>query len=261
MNNLSSGTWKWALAAVVILAVVVLAVVVRQRVQRQRMADQLLSLLPDAATSDPKLVAFAIDQAKPVFSQHCAVCHGADLRGRPDIGAPNLTDNVWIYGSGRVYDIERTLLYGVRSGDSKTHNITDMPGFGLAGKLSPDEVRSVVQYVLKLSGRPYQVEAANEGQALYANGEKGGCGDCHGPGGRGDPDYGSANLTANVWNSGGTEQDLYNAIYYGEHRVMPAWFRVLTLQQIRELSVYLCSVSHSLPANEPEATTTRAQEE
>lgn len=260
MKHLSSGVWKWAVPALVIVAVV-LGVVVQQRRQRERMQYRLLSMLPDDTASDPALVAFATQEAKPVYSQHCAVCHGPDLHGRPDIGAPNLTDGVWIYGKGRVYDIERTLLYGIRSGHSKTHNITDMPGFGLAGTLTPDEIRSVVQYVMKLSGRPYQVEAANEGEALYLNAEKGGCGDCHGPGARGDPDYGSADLTANVWNSGSTEQDVYNAIYFGEHRVMPAWIGVLSLQDIRALSLYLCSVSHSLPANQPETRASRAQEE
>jgi cbb3-type cytochrome c oxidase subunit III len=191
------------------------------------------------------------------------VCHGVDLEGRTDIGAPNLEDKVWLYGSGRVYEIERTLLYGVRSGHSKTHNVTDMPGFGLAGTLTADEVRSVVQYILKLSNRPYQVEAANEGEALYDNAQKGGCGDCHGVGARGDRDYGSADLTVNVWNSGSTEQDLYKAIYYGQHRVMPAWIDVLSLQDIRALSLYLSTVSHSAPApayEQPEATATRAQE-
>jgi hypothetical protein len=42
---------------------------------------------------------------------------------------------------------------------------------------------------------------------------------------------------------------------------MPAWIGVLSLQDIRALSLYLCSVSHSLPANEPETRASRAQEE
>lgn len=30
----------------------------------------------------------------------CAACHGADGKGNPVLGAPNLTDRIWIYGSG-----------------------------------------------------------------------------------------------------------------------------------------------------------------
>src|SRR5262249_60310944 len=138
MKHVSSGVGKWVLPAFVIVAIV-FAVVVEQRRQRERMEYRLVSMLPDDTASDPALVAFATQEAKPVYAQRCAACHGTDLHGRPDIGAPNLTDHVWIYGKGRVYEIERTLLYGIRSGHSKAHTITAMPGFGLAGKLPPDD--------------------------------------------------------------------------------------------------------------------------
>jgi cytochrome c oxidase cbb3-type subunit 3 len=32
------------------------------------------------------------------FAANCAACHGADARGNQAVGAPNLTDNAWIYG-------------------------------------------------------------------------------------------------------------------------------------------------------------------
>jgi cytochrome c oxidase cbb3-type subunit 3 len=34
---------------------------------------------------------------KPKFAA-CAACHGADGKGNPALGAPNLTDKVWLYG-------------------------------------------------------------------------------------------------------------------------------------------------------------------
>ncbi len=34
-----------------------------------------------------------------VFTTYCASCHGADGKGNPLLGAPNLTDDVWLYGS------------------------------------------------------------------------------------------------------------------------------------------------------------------
>lgn len=35
---------------------------------------------------------------KAVFQQSCAACHGLDGVGNPLLGAPNLADNIWLYG-------------------------------------------------------------------------------------------------------------------------------------------------------------------
>ena len=45
-------------------------------------------------------------RGKPLFAQTCAVCHGADGRGNPALGAPNLTDRIWLHGSGEPAIIE-----------------------------------------------------------------------------------------------------------------------------------------------------------
>jgi cytochrome c oxidase cbb3-type subunit 3 len=36
-----------------------------------------------------------------VYQQNCAVCHGADGKGNPALGAPNLTDAIWLYDGSR----------------------------------------------------------------------------------------------------------------------------------------------------------------
>jgi cytochrome c oxidase cbb3-type subunit III len=213
--------------------------------QRDRLGERLLTTLPDRVAADPRLVRFAIAEGSPLYRRHCAGCHGADLQGNPATGAPDLADSTWLYGSGSVYDIERTLLYGVRTGRSKAHAITDMPAFGLTGRLSDGEIRSVVQYVLQLSGNPYDPAAANEGRSVFYG--KADCGDCHGADARGDSAYGAPDLTRNVWNSGGDAESLYRAVYSGQHRVMPAWIGTLSLEQIRALAVYVYSVSHPTP--------------
>lgn len=46
--------------------------------------------------SDP--IKAATGQQK--FTMLCAACHGADGKGTPALGAPNLTDNIWLYGGG-----------------------------------------------------------------------------------------------------------------------------------------------------------------
>ena len=214
-----------------------------QQLHRKRLGARLLQANTEAIVKDPELVAFAAAQAKPLYARNCASCHGADMRGSYPSGAPNLIDRYWLYGEGSVFDIERTLLYGIRSGHGNSHDVTDMPAFGLTGRLTPAEIQNLVQYLLQLAGRPHQAMAASEGRAIYEN-AKANCGDCHGEDGRGNSNYGAPDLTANIWNSGGEPEALYDAIYYGQHHIMPAWIEVLSLQQIRALAVYIYISSH-----------------
>lgn len=253
-------TRRWAIALIAV-AIATAGALVHKHLDHQRLAARLLEDSPDAAGRDSALVRFAAAQAKPLFANHCAECHRADMRGNPAVGAPDLTSGTWLWGEGTVYDIERIILYGVRAGVSKTRFADDMPAFGLKGTflyqgirgyagrvvggtaLDPSEVHDLVEYLLKLNHRPYQAEAANTGERLSFEG-KTSCRDCHAPDLTGDEDYGAPNLTVNVWNNGGTPQDIYNSIYYGQHRMMPAWRGVLSLEQIRVLAVYVHSISH-----------------
>ncbi len=50
---------------------------------------------------------------KAHFDALCAACHGADGRGNPALGAPNLFDNAWLYGG----DID-SVVDSVRDGRS-----------------------------------------------------------------------------------------------------------------------------------------------
>jgi len=45
-------------------------------------------------------------KGKEIFGQTCAACHGADGKGNPALGAPNLTDRTWLYGAGETTIIE-----------------------------------------------------------------------------------------------------------------------------------------------------------
>jgi cytochrome c oxidase cbb3-type subunit 3 len=66
-------------------------------------------------TADPVKVAFG----KPKFGA-CAACHGADAHGNPTLGAPNLTDKVWLYGGSA-----ETVMETIRKGRDNT-----MPAWG-----------------------------------------------------------------------------------------------------------------------------------
>jgi cytochrome c oxidase cbb3-type subunit III len=52
-----------------------------------------------------------IAQGSLVFQQSCAACHGADGKGNQTLGAPNLTDNIWLYAGGRE-GIQQSVRYG-----------------------------------------------------------------------------------------------------------------------------------------------------
>jgi len=73
----------------------------------------------------------------------CAACHGADAKGslahNLPFGAPNLTDNTWLYG-GSAGTIEQTLLKG-RNGV--------MPAF--KDTLGEDKIHVIAAYVYRLS--------------------------------------------------------------------------------------------------------------
>lgn len=82
--------------------------------------------------------AAAAATAKPMFAT-CAACHGADGRGNQALGAPNLTDAVWLYG-GSPQAIERSIRGG-RQGH--------MPSWG--DRLGEGQMRALAAYVYRLS--------------------------------------------------------------------------------------------------------------
>jgi cytochrome c oxidase cbb3-type subunit 3 len=85
--------------------------------------------------ADPQLA--AAGQAR--FQMFCVACHGADGKGNPMLGAPNLTDGTWLYG-GSAEDIEFALRNG-RNGQ--------MPAFGK--NLSEERRKLLAAYVRSLS--------------------------------------------------------------------------------------------------------------
>jgi len=75
------------------------------------------------------------------FKMLCVACHGADGKGNQMLGAPNLADNIWLYG-GDLETIKQTLRKG-RNGK--------MPAFG--EQLNEDRIRLLTAYVYSLSSQ------------------------------------------------------------------------------------------------------------
>ena len=82
----------------------------------------------------------AISRATPLFADNCAMCHGPQGKGNRTMGAPNLTDNEWLYGPSRE-DIHDQIWNG--------HGGV-MPTW--AGRLSPEEIKALAVYVHNLGG-------------------------------------------------------------------------------------------------------------
>jgi cytochrome c oxidase cbb3-type subunit 3 len=83
---------------------------------------------------------------KAVFAANCVACHGAEGKGNQAIGAPNLTDNIWLYGSA-----EPVLVDGITRGHHLdiTDGHTPMPAFGPV--LGPAKIKVLAAYVWGLS--------------------------------------------------------------------------------------------------------------
>jgi cytochrome c oxidase cbb3-type subunit 3 len=69
----------------------------------------------------------------------CSACHGPDGKGNTALGAPNLTDNIWLHGSS-VKDIRETITNG-RTNHMPAH----------LERLGETKVRLLAAYVLSLS--------------------------------------------------------------------------------------------------------------
>jgi cytochrome c oxidase cbb3-type subunit 3 len=67
-------------------------------------------------------------------------CHGTEGKGNPALGAPDLTNNVWLYGG----TAER-IAYTIRNGRNG-----NMPAFG--DILTPEKIHVLSGYVTSLSG-------------------------------------------------------------------------------------------------------------
>ncbi|MBN0986153.1 cytochrome-c oxidase, cbb3-type subunit III [Amphritea pacifica] len=80
-------------------------------------------------------------RGKQQFQALCTACHGADGKGTQALGAPNLTDNTWLYG-GSFEQISHTIRTG-RNGVMPAHK--DL--------LSDDKITLIAAYVYSLSNK------------------------------------------------------------------------------------------------------------
>lgn len=98
-------------------------------------------ILNDQQLND--VAAWLVTAEKPaagaqVFATYCAACHGTEAKGNPTLGAPDLTDNVWLYGGG-LGEVKTSILGG-RSGQMPAHEHV----------LSPEKIHLLTAYIYGL---------------------------------------------------------------------------------------------------------------
>lgn len=75
-----------------------------------------------------------------IFADNCVACHGEEGKGNPDLGAPNLTDKIWLFGGD-----EASLIETITNGRSGV-----MPAW--EGRLDPATIKAMAVYVHSLGG-------------------------------------------------------------------------------------------------------------
>ena len=75
-----------------------------------------------------------------IFADNCASCHGDGGKGNQELGAPDLTDKIWLYGSD-----EATLIETITNGRAGV-----MPAW--VGRLDPATIKALTVFVHSLGG-------------------------------------------------------------------------------------------------------------
>lgn len=82
----------------------------------------------------------AAERGAQLFAQQCVSCHGPEGRGDQTLGAPNLTNAIWLYGGERT--VIRQTLYNGRNGV--------MPAW--TDRLTDEQIVALAVYVHALGG-------------------------------------------------------------------------------------------------------------
>jgi len=213
--------------------------------------SRLLRADPDSIPGNPALMAFALSRGESLFQMHCAACHGTQGQADTARGVPALNDGDWLYGTGAVSDIERVAKYGIRSHHPRAWNLAIMPAYATPRPsardsriqpLSPQSIRDLVEFLFRAQGRAADAAGAARGAILFAG--AGGCYDCHAMDAKGDPAIGAPDLTDRItlWGDGSRES-LSMSIGYGRHGLCPAFVTRIDPVGIREVAVFVYSLS------------------
>ena len=250
MDAVSRRRWLLGLAILLLIGLTASGLMV----VRTRSQAAVLRSDPETILTTPALRRTALARGAPVYQRYCSGCHGSDGKGDQGAGVPDFTDGTHLYGEGRVAEIEEIARHGIRSGDKQGFDLASMPAFGTPHpykseplpSLTPGQIEDITQYLLAFTGRATDPGGAQRGGALYR--DYGGCYDCHGYNGEGDDAIGAPTLTDKVWLYGhGSHNDIYRTLVHGRAGISPAFGRMLTAAQLRDVAAYVASFDPAKP--------------
>jgi cytochrome c oxidase cbb3-type subunit 3 len=102
--------------------------------QIRNVAHYVKSLSADVDAPD------RVAAGQQIFAQQCVACHGANANGNPALGAPNLSDQIWLYG-GEISDLVSQIT-------NPQHG--NMPAWG--ERLDDETIKMLAVYVHTLGG-------------------------------------------------------------------------------------------------------------
>ncbi|MBV8409896.1 MAG: cytochrome-c oxidase, cbb3-type subunit III, partial [Alphaproteobacteria bacterium] len=111
--NLTSGAWLWGGSPEAIAETIRVGInsahsssrnsqmpaFGRDQVLQRAEIENVVAYVLTLSEPSVKPVAGNAEAGKAVFAANCAVCHGPDAKGKSDVGAPDLTDKLWLHGS------------------------------------------------------------------------------------------------------------------------------------------------------------------
>ncbi len=102
--------------------------------------EQVAEYVANLHQGDKAAQTEAFSKGKELFAQNCVACHGDNGEGNPEMGAPRLSDNIWLYGGDKASII--ATVANSRAGVMPTWE----------GRLSDRTVRQLAVYVHSLGG-------------------------------------------------------------------------------------------------------------
>jgi cytochrome c oxidase cbb3-type subunit 3 len=139
--NLANADWQWGSDADSVVATIaagrVAAMPPWAAVIGEPGVEEVVAYVQTLSGQQADATKAAAGQAH--FQTLCSACHGMDGKGNPLLGAPNLTDEIWLYG-GDAATIKQTVMNG-RNGQ--------MPAWG--DKLGEQRIKLLAAYVTKLA--------------------------------------------------------------------------------------------------------------
>ncbi len=139
--NLANADWQWGSDADTVVATIaggrIAAMPPWGAVLGEPGVDEVVAYVQTLSGLQADATRAAAGQVR--FQTVCSACHGMDGKGNPLLGAPNLTDQEWLYGSDAA-SLKQTVMNG-RNGQ--------MPAWG--DKLGEQRIKLLAAYVTKLA--------------------------------------------------------------------------------------------------------------